>query len=444
MRLGRILGIGVLLVAGCAVAAMLVILWRWNMPSAAALELAQVVEQRPPVPDADNGYIYMWGFTAAPEADVFRLGTERVAWLQKKLDDPDTQSKDPLEDEGDLAKRRSRALRQLATLCRDEQWQECAESFDDWREAELIPWESVKLARYRTLLGRSGWRETVSYFDGSPLAPFSDVLDGQRLRFLQLRGLADAGKIDELRDALDTDLRFWRLVFRNSDTLITRMIAVAGVRQHFCFGNLLLRRLPPDRAAAAIPAGWTQPFTIDELSLLRTLAGELEFVQSSFRKAYAADDGTLYDEDGEVVTGPEATLHQWMSGIGKQLRPPQRQINRYAELQLAAARAFTVPVERYNAAAADIRVRFPPSVVYPDISDYAFRSGSAEVMRRAALLTAQLRSLRTPAARMAEELRIATLRDPFTSEAFGWNTSIQAVQFDPAGKYHSRALSYLY
>ena len=444
MQVGKFLGIGVLVVATGSVTVALIQVWRWNTPSAAAAELGRVVTERPAVRDADNAYLYVWGFQADLDSDASRVAAERVAWLRRQEQDPGDTSKDPLAHRGDVTSRRTPAFRQLVKLCTDAQWQECVDKFNAGSPEQSNVWDEVRLERYHALRSHLGWYETLTYTASSPLPPYADMLDGQRLEFLRLRTLADAGKVDEVREALESDLRFWRLVFRDSDILITKMIALAAVRQHFFFGNLVLRRLSAEKSAAAIPPSWTQPFTIEELSMLRTLAGELEFMQREIRLQYTADDGTVYDEDGEVMVGPEATVRRWMTGISRQVRPAQREINRFAEVYLATAKAFKVPVDQYAGAGAAIKKRFPPSEQIPDVTSYAYRAGSAEAMRCAALLTAQLRGRGVGIENMPEEVRKAALEDPLSHTPFGWDAELHAVKYDSLDPKLGRSQVYPY
>ncbi len=443
MRAGRVFSIGILVVAGCVAAFALVILWRWNMPSAEAATLVRVVAERPKVPDADNGYLYVWGFIAAPSDDAERAAAERVAWLREKSHDPGNSSVDPLADDSEVAQRRSRGLQQLITLCQDAQWPECAARFDGWEAAPTSgEWETAKLARYHSLRTHSGWFESITFVAENPFPPFGDVFDAQKLEFLRLRELANAGKTDELRAALDADLEFWRVMFRDADILITKMIALAGVRQHFFFGNLVLRRLPAEGAAAAIPASWSRPFTPQELSMLRVLAGELAFVRNEIHRQY--NDETIYDDDGEIMEGPEATVRRWMVGIQWGIQPPQRAINRIAEVYLVTAQAFAVPLDQYARAEADIKARFPPSTETPDATSYSFRAGTAEAMRRAALLTAQLRGRGVPAEQVPDEVRRAALRNPFTDAPFAWDATQRVLKYESADPRRTKTQWYFY
>ncbi len=96
MKLGRILGFGLLGIAALAAILVFVALWRFYVPSGSAVRLSQIHAQRPQAPEAENAYIYIWGLPAPPAADALDLARKRVAWLQQKAVNPDDLSPDPL------------------------------------------------------------------------------------------------------------------------------------------------------------------------------------------------------------------------------------------------------------------------------------------------------------------------------------------------------------
>ena len=107
--------------------------------------------------------------------------------------------------------------------------------------------EMLALQRYRTLLGYRAWRDDLPPHLSAPLPAYGDVLHGQRLHLLSLRQLAGQGEVAEVRAGLSADFEFWRGAQLNAETLIAKMIAVAALRNHFFFSNLVLRRLPADQ-----------------------------------------------------------------------------------------------------------------------------------------------------------------------------------------------------
>jgi hypothetical protein len=441
MRSAKWLSIGFIATVGCVAVAALIILWRWHMPSSAVRAFGRVVADRPKVADADNAYLYAWGFIAAPGDSVERMAEQRVAWLRRQLEDPADRSDDPFEGAPSADTRRSASLKRLMKACGSELQARCAQAFDEWSgEIPAAGWDATKLTRYQALIAHRGWFETLPFFADSPLPPLADVLDGQKIYFGRVRQLADAGDAESVRRALQADLEFWREMQRSADILITKMIATAGIRHHFYFGNLVVRRLPPESISAAIPAAWSQPFSSDELSMLRALAGEVRFIQVESRRQ---TPGASYLED-EALSDPESVLDGWLNGIGQVVRPPQRYINKSAEAYMATAKAFAVPLDQYPRAQQELQSRFSASPDTPDATSYAMRVGSIEGMRRATLLTAQLRSRNVGSGEVPAELQSASLRQPFTNAPFDWDAAQSAVTYAGAEKRESRILRCFY
>ena len=113
------IGIPALLLAIYVV--MLAINWNDESPSPAALEMAELVESRPVVPDSENGYVYYTGLCAAgQEEDPAKVGAERIArinavlakpgvWLDAELWSPSC----------DVARIRNKEISSLLKACGD-------------------------------------------------------------------------------------------------------------------------------------------------------------------------------------------------------------------------------------------------------------------------------------------------------------------------------------
>ena len=181
------------------------------------------------------------------------------------------------------------------------------------------------------------------------LPRYSEILDGQRLLFADLATRANSAPSSEIADALRADLTFWREVLKNSDYLISRMIAVAALRQHFFYGNLVLREMPAGQAE--VIAAWSVPFSVDELSMRRAMAGELAFGEAQMRLWL---DGAAE----QLIDDPEDVRLTLFARIGSTLaRPyyqPQDQTNYFAAAYLDFSKRFEVPLAKYPAAEAEV------------------------------------------------------------------------------------------
>jgi hypothetical protein len=202
---------------------------------------------------------------------------------------------------------------------------------------------------------------------------------------------------------------------------------------------------------AEVIDAWSVPFGAAELSMRRTMAGELSFAESVMLKwQNGADPQTFLEPDGEGLT--------LMGRIGSSLARPyyqhQDQMNYYSALYLDFADRFAAPLGQYPEIAADLETTGSSGLsfhVYNAVghvfrslagtstyADYPLRIGSVEGMRRAALLTAQLRERRVAPQDVAEELKSAELRGPFENESFVWSEEEQAVVYEGPDAERSR------
>jgi len=218
------------------------------------------------------------------------------------------------------------------------------------------------------------------------------------------------------------------------------MISVAAIRQHFFFGGLVLRELP-ETARAEVIESWSVPFSAAELSMRRTMAGELAFAEGVMRTWQNGNDGQPFEPDAEGLT--------LFGRIGSSLARPfyqhQDQMNYYAATYLDFAKRFEAPLDRYLKIAESVEGSEPHGIsfhVYNAVghvfrgltgtwtyTEYPVRVGSIEGMRRAALLTAQLSERAVPLDQMAAEVSGAESRNPFDGKPFEWSAEEQAVVY---------------
>jgi len=441
MRLGRILGIGLLGVAGLAAILVFIVLWRLYVPSASAVRLSQIHAQRSRVPEAENAFIYIWGLPAPPKADALELGRKRIAWLQQKAVNPDDLSPDPLGEPQELAALRSRGMKALAKVCAGSPGLPCVTAFDEWpADPAFNELENASLQRYRALLARGRWFESVPFLGEGPLPPYAEAFEAQRVQMLELRQAAAAGDAARVRDTLQEDLAFWREVMKSSDILISKMIACSAIRYNFFYGNLVLRRMPQALQAEAIPPLWRQPLRTEELSMFRAMAGEFEYTGGGIEWLRSADAG--YEEFDEEY--PEDLVDEWLGKVSHRVRPWQRQLNHVADAYLGLAEAFAVPLDQYPQAETNYEERFADNPSGNRAATYAVRVGSVEGMRRAALLTAELRSRAVPESAMSVELAAGSLKNPYTLTPFEWDAGQRAVTFEGPEKHKYRRQAYFY
>lgn len=408
-------------------------------PSQFANRLEDTYRNRPAVANPDNGYVYVLGFAAAPDADPYTLGLQRVEWLQKRHEGPPTVG--PFKDQeyepprGPIAEK----LRACGST-----YQGCDAALTE-SEAQLLEWlssEQWRLDRYLELLNKPGWLEIVPWSAATPLPAYAPVLDAQRILLVKAYSLAGQKDASAVRDLLERDVRFWRGVLASSDILISRMIAVAALTRNFNMGNLALRRLPPETQLVAMPESWRTPLTQSELSWLRCFAGEWKFSQNVLAELKTTPTVAISGENiGWLGRFQDAALNP--------LFQQQDTSNQSAEMFVRAADALNVPIEQLidaldaaKQAFAGPTERFATLAnFYNPVGDvilgvaggsydvYPARVADVEGARRAAVLATELRSRKIDEQNIEAELAASTIRTPYNGDPFGWDAKEHAILF---------------
>lgn len=419
------LGIGLLLVGALYVVVML-INWRDQPPSPAAIAFQTFYANRPPVAEADNGYIYALGFDVPVEENPRTWGQDRVAWSHEIV--KTAAADDELAYPGpaiDFADERSTETLNLAEIC-SASTEECAAqlaanpaAFNTW-----FATEKWVVDRYTNVIAHPGWLESGKLDPRIPFPAYAPVLEAQRVYLLRLWANADQMPMPALTQALNQDLEFWRVVLQHSDILITKMMAVAAIQHHFAWTNPILRRLPVETALQVIPPAAQRPFSSEELSVYRCFVGEWMFSQQSMQLLLADKSLGL---------------------ISRSLIQPQDTANHHAEQLRALAERVAVPFTRLPGVLRDIDpeenhlsffelLRYPYnfsgrvllSISGPGLYDrYIARIHDLEGVRRALLLAARMRG----AVNGEELLQESRYANPYTNEPLEWDQATRAVIF---------------
>ncbi|HKE47246.1 MAG TPA: hypothetical protein VKB52_04215, partial [Rhodanobacteraceae bacterium] len=328
--------------------AALAINWRDQRPSPEALALAADEPASKSVEDENNAYVYLLGFSAPRDADPATAGAARAAWIRKLRSDPSLGIEtDPgpnaLPDHEQLFE----PLRNVS--CAIDGGMQCFDALNGARDTieRVTAEQSWLIDRYRLLLSYVEWADITTGDIRSVYPEITGILQGRRLYYLRAWLLAVAGDADGVRTALDADLELWRLSLRDSSTVLSKMIAEGRFREHLAWGTLILRRLPPEARAAAIPASWRRPLTNEERSMNRAFRGEWRFAQNSLR-TMAGSGLTSVSPSGR---GKSITLEQRISSaLATPFFKVQATLNDHAAALLRAESLVDVPYAELPAA----------------------------------------------------------------------------------------------
>ena len=375
---------GLLAAVAVAYLALLFINRHDQLPSPDVLRFEVLYRERPPVANADNGYLYAMGFFTHTKSS------------------------------------RSPAVQSLAEACRVVD-QACVDALEgkDKTVGEWFVSERWLFDRYRTLLAHSGWRQPKAFDPAAPLPAYTTIFQGQRLLLLHAATLASSGDVAAVRELLGEDVRFWRMVLESSDVVLDKMFAVAALNRHFGIGNLVLRRLP-----AAMPLEWAQEL---KPSMTRALVGEWEYLNASLRKTKALEP-RIY----RPLFQPQDTsnkLAAMLAGAARELDAP---VSRYPQvLRRMRAQTNHAPEELGGFAAlynliGSMITSVPDAYTY---GQYAARVADVEGVRRAAVVATTLRSRGVAADDVPAQLTASEMRNPYTNAPFAWDLKEKAIVF---------------
>jgi hypothetical protein len=427
-------------------------------PSAAALRFEKILISRPELPASENAVVYALGFNVPESMDPVKVGAERMQWIISFGDTGPPEQGDPAGNITSFLDSASADLIRLKEACSGDDRPSCAREFlavaPRWRPDEQ---EQLALRRYQELLLRHAWRDVVPQHLSAPLPPYGDIIHAQRLYSLQLMQLALAGQVDEVRARLDAEFRHWRGAQLSATSLIANMIAIAALRNHFFYATLALRELPVEAAERVVPEDWKREVSDEERSMLRVMAGEYAFV----RHLMVLTHSGRYSSDADDFEKERTALNKWIKTTLLGLIQVQAMANFYADRYTRLSDAFAVPMSDYGRAEesylASLRAeKHSWSLHNPALEffrsrddgtaylDYPFRVASLEGMRRAALLTVQLRAAGVAPGGMPSAVAESSLRDPFTGNAFEWNTGSHSLVFKAPENHAWRRIEYLY
>ena len=447
MLVRRILKWSMWMVAGCL--ALVVLLYLYVLfvnrhdqpPSKAVVRFEALLRDLPPVADKDNGYVYYMGISAPQNVDPHYAGMVRIAWAKQWMAYSEQPAGKFPGKMMDVDGGRSVAVKDLAATCKDI-GADCARALEASGPviAQWLASEKVLTERYDTLLTYPQWRETLPYDDRLPPAPFVSILEGQKVHLLATWERAGQGDAAGVKALLESDMRFWRRNLAANDTLIAKMISCAAIRRNFAWGNLILRRLPADKAAGAIPGAWRDPVSDQERSLLRALAGEWRFSATALKKM---NEGKMRGAASDGVM-----VRAFTESLAKTAFQFQDTSNLHADLMASTADAYAASYGKIPAAMQGNRARTRTlleeltatrgynvlgnilfRVGSPDMTRYALRLSDLEGIRRATLLMADLRSRGLGAADMEQQLTAAHVGSPYDDKPFGWDSQARAIVF---------------
>ena len=194
-----------------------------------------------------NAYPWIYGFPSADDRDFRQSGLDIVAALRQRFAAGEqvtltAEETDRILGSGNDSETLGRQFPALACNARFEL--DCADRLlaDIAESARFDSRLLLLLSRYETILGASRFEENQEFDAYTPLPDYRLLMEISRIRLAASLGGEPVPFIADVQ----RDIAFWKLMLRDGQSLVAKMVALAGIRNDLTFLSALMRRQPLD------------------------------------------------------------------------------------------------------------------------------------------------------------------------------------------------------
>ena len=282
----------------------------------------------------------------------------------------------------------------------------------------------VLLQRYEAILRTSRFEEAQEFDAHTPIPAYGELMSIARIRLAI--SLTSKSTQAFLVDAAE-DIAFWKTMLRDGQSLIAKMVALAGLRNDTTFLSALVRSGSPDPSALAAIGGILEPLSDEERDIGETFLTELRIMLLS-----AKDLGVMFEGPPWIVRlalQEQATINEYYVTTTNAMR---------VRAALSAAEFFRQ--RGHERLAYDVRA-FPPPLynlggkfvlkwmaAEMSIQDYITRVHDLDGRISLVLLQAEIAA--QPGRSVEEIVRASIYRNPYTGAPMEYDSSAGTIGFD--------------
>lgn len=238
-----------------------------------------------PIPDSENGFVFMAGFMAPIDASPFESGRAYIAAANEAILKNTASPKNP---EG-LAYTEYNASTPNV-FCRADR-QSCWNVLRQERDA-VTKWlasNEVTLARYKSITKYPRWQNSILINYASPIPSYSGLTRGQSLLQAAAMNAIEQGYMEQGLKMIDDDILFVRRILAGKSGLLDKMIAVSMLSKDLTLLSETLQARPNE-----VRLHWKQ---IEKM--VEPLSAEQISIVDAFK---FGDQNRLSVFDGDVLT----------------------------------------------------------------------------------------------------------------------------------------------
>jgi hypothetical protein len=295
----------------------------------------------------------------------------------------------------------------------------------DFDNADELPARlRVLLDRYETILQMPRFEENQEFDAYTPLPPYGLVMQAARVRLAD--SYQNAPTSTFLAD-IGADIRFWRLMLRDGQSLVAKMVALAGLRNDTSFLSTLIRSRPLSNDELAQIASILAPLSEDERDIGETFLAEMRISLMSAKPFAVVMDGPAWIN--RLALQENATINENYIGL-------------WVPLRLRAAMSAEEFYRGLGQADLSNPVRLFPPPLYnlggkrtlnwagSQVGFQGYISRVHEQDGRIALVLLQAEIAASPDRRVEDVVQSSRYRNPFTGEPMNYDRDEQTIGFD--------------
>jgi hypothetical protein len=389
-------------------------------------DLARMLPPQP-VSMEDNAFPLVYGFLAANDRDPRAAGMEIIATLRQRFaaGERATLSADEIDEIlGNPAPARNWSDLFASMACNPRFEIDCPDRLIDDLAAGGVSDTRLKvlLDRLETVFAMSRFEENQEYDAYTP-TPSYGMMSIARIRLA--RSFNEKTTLQFLDDVTE-ELRFWKTMLRDGQTLIAKMIALAGLRNSSQFLSALMRERNLSPGELARIGEVLTPMTDDERDIGETFLAE-------FRLAALSDKSFAVLLEGpsgltQLALQDNATYNEFYQTITLPLRfraalsaPEFFEQGAYEDLSYNF-RAFPPPL--YNLGG-KLTLKYFSS----QIGMTGYISRVHDIEGRIALVLLQAEILANPGRRVESVIAASQHRNPYTLEPMDYDPATSRISF---------------
>ena len=223
-----------------------------------------------------NGYLYLVGFGADADKNPHAVGSEIERITRAHYLQADSWMTEPKIDDTVVGRPLLITHGALDKVCTSKQ--ACLDRYlaEAAKINELAWTNALILERYQRLIAYPEYQDRSLFTFNDPIPAYGGVAVASRLTVARAVLMVTGGRHREGAEAIASDIRFWRRVLANSNTLIGKMVATKRIEDDLKHLNELIARYPAFARNQAIAlAGVTQPLSSAEAEFCGVLNQEL-------------------------------------------------------------------------------------------------------------------------------------------------------------------------